>query len=169
MEQNSNSFQHQFLYELLANPANLRRDDAANLHHLVKTYPQSGLLQALLAHANEGVNLTQAAATYTPDLLYKLINEPESFRAVDSAEIYRQAGSIGIKQYDAEGQTENGYETAPEDIAFTAEDEIILDEAPESSADVAAAADTYAPACCRRANRCRRGDNSKARNRNCTC
>ncbi|CAN5178091.1 hypothetical protein BH09BAC6_BH09BAC6_13730 [soil metagenome] len=87
MEQNYNNSQNEFLWKLLANPA----DDAHlynyNVQRLVNDFPQSGLLQALLAHTSDEKNLKQASVYFNPRSLYKLVNTPENFPVVQENQI----------------------------------------------------------------------------------
>ena len=57
MDQNNNNSQNEFLWTLLANPANDAHSYTYNLQQLVNEFPQSGILQALLAHAGGENNL----------------------------------------------------------------------------------------------------------------
>ncbi len=86
MDQNYNT-EHEFFWNLLANPADEAHKYQDNLQKLVDEYPQSGILHALLARATDGQNLKQAAAYFSPKSLYKLINAPSSFAVVTSESI----------------------------------------------------------------------------------
>ena len=92
MEQNSNNSQNEFLWTLLANPANDAHLYAYNLQRLVNDFPQSGILQALLAHASEEKNLKQASVYFNPKSLFKLINAPSTFTGVPDERIFIQKG-----------------------------------------------------------------------------
>ncbi|HVW94606.1 MAG TPA: hypothetical protein VHA56_01390 [Mucilaginibacter sp.] len=87
MDQNYNNNQNDFLWTLLANPA----DDAYrynyNLQRLVNDFPQSGILQALLAHSSEQKNLKQASVYFNARSLYKLINAPTTLIGVSNDKI----------------------------------------------------------------------------------
>ena len=91
MDQNNNS-QNDFLYALLANPAAEASLHVEDLKQLVNDYPQSGILQALLAGASSEKDLKRASVYFNPRLLYKLINNPSSFNNVDEGSIYIQPG-----------------------------------------------------------------------------
>ena len=92
MDYNSNNSPNDFLWSLLANPA----DDAGaytyNVHRLVNDFPQSGILQALLAHTSEQKNLKRASAYFSPRTLFKLINAPSSFTDVPDERMFVQPG-----------------------------------------------------------------------------
>ncbi|RVU01913.1 hypothetical protein EOD41_08130 [Mucilaginibacter limnophilus] len=85
------------MYELLANPVGLKADTAANLHQLVKSFPQSGLLQALYVYANEGHNAQRAAASFDPQLLHKIIKDPAGFTQVKPGQIFYQQEKVGFR------------------------------------------------------------------------
>jgi len=91
VEQYSNNSQNEFLWTLLANPANDAHLYAYNLQRLVNDFPQSGILQALLAHASDEKNLKQAAAYFNPKSLFKLINAPSTFVGVPAERIVIQS------------------------------------------------------------------------------
>ncbi|HEY5327396.1 MAG TPA: hypothetical protein VIJ27_10390, partial [Mucilaginibacter sp.] len=90
MDQHFNNNQNEFLWPLLANPANNAHLYAYNLQRLVNDFPQSGILQALLAHASDEKNLTQASAYFNAKSLYKLINAPSTFIGVPDEKIIIQ-------------------------------------------------------------------------------
>jgi hypothetical protein len=92
VDQNLNSNQNEFLWTLLANPADDTRLYAYNLRRLVDDYPQSGILQALMAHASEEKNLKQASAYFNAKSLFKLINAPTSLAAVTDEKIVKLNG-----------------------------------------------------------------------------
>ena len=87
MDQNYNNSQNDFLWTLLANPANDAQLYNYNLQRLVNDFPQSGILQALLAHSSEEKNLKQASVYFSPRSLYKLINAPATFTGVPNEKI----------------------------------------------------------------------------------
>ena len=89
MDQNDNR-QNDFLYTLLANPVAGASAYLNDLQRLVSKDPQSGILQALLAHASDEKNLKKASAYYNPRLLYKLVNNASSFANVNAGNIYIQ-------------------------------------------------------------------------------
>ena len=90
MDQNYNNSQNEFLWALLANPANDAHLYNYNLQRLVNDFPQSGILQALLAHSSEEKNLRQASVYFNARSLYKLINAPSSFIGVSDEKIIVQ-------------------------------------------------------------------------------
>jgi len=111
VDQNYNNSQNDFLWTLLANPADDARSHNYNLQRLVNDFPQSGILQALLAHSSDEKNLKQASAYFNSRALYKLINAPSSFIGVADEKIIVQgninSGSwAGYKQPEAEPQAE---------------------------------------------------------------
>jgi hypothetical protein len=83
----------------MANPSDNGQAYIYSLQQLVKSYPQSGFLQALLAHANGAQNLPQAAAYFDAAALHKLINDPASFPPVNAVQVYKQSSTIGLKTY----------------------------------------------------------------------
>lgn len=88
MEQLLNNNQNDFLWTLLADPAEDARLYVYNLQRLVNDYPQSGVLRALLAHASEDKNLRQASTCLNPSSVYKLINSPLSLVGVPDEKLY---------------------------------------------------------------------------------
>ncbi|SHN16756.1 hypothetical protein [Mucilaginibacter sp. OK098] len=90
MDQNYNNSQNEFLWTLLANPANDAHLYNYNLQRLVNDFPQSGILQALLAHSSDEKNLRRASAYFNSKSLYKLINAPSSFIGVSDEKIIVQ-------------------------------------------------------------------------------
>lgn len=90
MDQNYNNSQNEFLWTLLANPANDAHLYNYNLQRLVNDFPQSGILQALLAHSSDEKNLRQASVYFNARSLYKLINAPSSFIGVSDEKIIVQ-------------------------------------------------------------------------------
>ncbi len=107
MEQNYFNSQNDFLWTLLANPANDASVYAYNLQRLVNDFPQSGILQALLVHASDEKNLKQASVYFNPRSLYKLINNPSSFTGVADERIIIQPALNGVNSH------ANGYNAAP--------------------------------------------------------
>jgi hypothetical protein len=95
VEQNFNNNPNEFFWTLLANPAGDAHSYAYNLQRLVNDFPQSGVLQALLAHASEHKNLRQASVYFNPRSLFKLINAPASFLGVPQERIVVQPG-LGV-------------------------------------------------------------------------
>jgi len=91
VDQHFNNSQNDFLWTLLANPANDAHLYTFNLQQLVNDFPQSGILQALLAHASDEKNLRQASVYFNAKSLYKLINAPSTFAGVPNEKIIIQA------------------------------------------------------------------------------
>lgn len=82
-----NNRQNGILWDLLANPADNGQLHNYDLQQLVSEFPQSGILRAMLARAGNGSDLKHAAAYYNPQLLHKLIHNPETLAAVSSGQI----------------------------------------------------------------------------------
>jgi hypothetical protein len=92
VDQDLNNRQNEILLELLANPANTGQMYSNDLQQLVNEFPQSGMLHALLAHANRDEELKQTAAAYfEPHSLYKLINDIDSLAIVSPDQIVGHA------------------------------------------------------------------------------
>jgi hypothetical protein len=87
VNQDLNSRQYEILDELLANPAETGSFYGYNLQQLVDTYPQSGILRALLAHAGTNKDIQHAAVYYSPALLHKLINGPDGLTPVNPSQV----------------------------------------------------------------------------------
>jgi hypothetical protein len=119
VDQHNNS-ENYFLWTLLANPATDAHLYAYNLQELVRDYPQSGILQALLAHASEEKNLKQASAYFNPKSLYKLINAPSGFARVADDNIIIQP-NIASTGHHQNGQ--NSFLHISEDVAEYPEQE----------------------------------------------
>lgn len=81
-----NNRQNEILLELLANPANSGQRYSADLQQLVDEFPQSGILRAMLAHADSG-SIKQSVAYFDSHLLYKLVNEAEDLAQVSASQI----------------------------------------------------------------------------------
>ncbi len=92
MDQYINNNQNEPLWTLLANPANDAHLYANDLKELVNNFPQSGILQALLAHTSDEKNLRLASVYFNAKSLYKLINAPSAFTAVPDEKIIIQTG-----------------------------------------------------------------------------
>jgi hypothetical protein len=97
-QQFSNS-QNGFLWTLLADPANDAHLYAYDLQRLVNDFPQSGILQAMLAHASDDKNLKQASVYFNAKSVYKLINAPSAFIGVPDEKIIIQPGLTGNGRY----------------------------------------------------------------------
>ena len=87
MDQYLNNRQYEILDELLANPAEAGTFHGYNLQQLVSSFPQSGILRALLAHAGTNDDIKHATVYYNPQLLHKLIHDPEALAPVSPAQI----------------------------------------------------------------------------------
>jgi hypothetical protein len=87
-----NNGENDFLWTLLANPANDAHVHAYDLQQLVNEFPQSGILQALLARASDEKNLKRASVYFNPGSLYKLINAPLSLTGVSDERIIIEPG-----------------------------------------------------------------------------
>ena len=77
-----NKSQDQFLSKLLANPADDAPSYFNDLQRLVDDYPQSGILRALLTYSSEEKDTKRAAVYYSPNLLFKLMNDISSLPGV---------------------------------------------------------------------------------------
>ena len=95
MDQYLNNRKNEILWNLLAEPANNGHLYANSLQDLVNDFPQSGLLHALLSHAEGGQNIGHAATYVNPKALYKLINFPETLGEVTEAQIIQQINDNG--------------------------------------------------------------------------
>jgi hypothetical protein len=146
VDQNLNNNHSDFLWSLLENPANDASSHVYNLHRLVDDFPQSGILQALLAHASEEKNLKRASAYFNPRALFKLINAPSSFTGVPNERIVIQSGISmnGAYRHDQQEiytETQNAFtgeelvpdKSAPETgrvedtVSFHLPDELVVD------------------------------------------
>ena len=92
MDQYLNNRQNGILWRLLANPADNGNLYGFNLQQFTKDFPQSGLLQALLARANGGETLQHAAATFDPKALYILMHAYENLGEVSEEQIVQKLG-----------------------------------------------------------------------------
>ncbi|MEO6981363.1 MAG: hypothetical protein ABI113_23410, partial [Mucilaginibacter sp.] len=130
MDQNYNNNQNEFLWTLLANPADDAQQYNYNLQRLVNDFPQSGILQALLAHTSDEKNLRQASVYFNAKALYKLINAPASLIGVADEKIIVQNGARplnynGYQQHDTNTGNAENYFSDPADVeTLTAADEL---------------------------------------------
>jgi len=85
-----NNRQNEVLGNLLADLSGNGHAYISNLQSLVAEFPQSGLLHALLAHAEGGQSTANAAAYVNPMILYKLIRSPENLAGVNADQIVQQ-------------------------------------------------------------------------------
>jgi hypothetical protein len=147
VDQNNNNSQNEFLWTLLANPANDAHSYTYNLQQLVNEFPQSGILQALLAHAGGEKNLRQASVYFDAKLLYKLINAPSTINNVPDEKIIIHAPISTNGQYQhtdhepeiehAEGQLSSTAITDEPHLTETvegAEESVTVEEPAESEA-----------------------------------
>ncbi len=75
---------------MLANPANNGHFYVENLQQLVNDYPHSGILRALLSHADNGQGINHAAAYLDPRALYTLMHSPDNLDIVSNDRIVQQ-------------------------------------------------------------------------------
>jgi hypothetical protein len=94
VDQNFSNSQND-LWALLANPADHAHLYTHSLKGLVDDFPQSGILQALLALSSQEKNLQQASVYFDPKALFKLINAPSSFIGVSDEKIIIQTSLRG--------------------------------------------------------------------------
>jgi hypothetical protein len=90
VDKHLNNGHNEVLWNLLANPADKGRLHASELQQLVNEFPQSGLLHALLSHADSQQTVSHAAAYLNPKTLYVLVNSPEILAAVSDRQIIQQ-------------------------------------------------------------------------------
>ncbi len=100
VEQNFNNDQNEFLWTLLAEPANDGYACTPDLQRLVNDFPQSGILHALLAHSGNQSDLKRAAIHFNPQALFKLINAPTGLSEVSGERIilHGRSGAIDIPE-----------------------------------------------------------------------
>jgi hypothetical protein len=79
--------EYEFLWKLLANPADPNHSYIFNLQSLVTDYPQSGALRALLMPNGDKRHLKHAAAYFNPMVLHKLATAPDSLPVVTSEQV----------------------------------------------------------------------------------
>jgi hypothetical protein len=108
VDQYINNSQIEPLWTLLANPANDAYLYANNLQALVNDFPQSGILQALLAHTSDEKNLRHASVYFNAKSLYKLINSPSAFTEVSDEKIIIQTGIRANGHYQKDEHQEAG-------------------------------------------------------------
>ena len=82
--------QNEILWNMLANPANNGHFYVENLQQLVDDYPHSGILRALLSHADNGQGINHAAAYLDPRALYALMHSPDGLGIVSDDRIVQQ-------------------------------------------------------------------------------
>jgi len=140
VDQNYNNSQNDFLWTLLADPAGDARSHNYNLQRLVNDFPQSGILQALLAHSSDEKNLKQASAYFNARSLYKLINSPSSLIGVGDEKIIVQ-GNINSGSWAGYKQSEPQPEPQPE----VAENYFSVPHPDEAAHEAAATMEEYHP------------------------
>jgi hypothetical protein len=79
--------EYEFLWKLLANPADPNHSYIFNLQSLVTDFPQSGALRALLMPNGDKRHLKHAAAYFNPRTLHKLATAPESLPRVTAEQV----------------------------------------------------------------------------------
>jgi hypothetical protein len=90
VDQYLNNRQNDVLWNLLADPANNGHAYISALQSLMAEFPQSGLLHALLAHAEGGQYTANAAVYVNPMVLYTLIRAPGNLAGVTAGQIVQQ-------------------------------------------------------------------------------
>ncbi|OJW15753.1 hypothetical protein [Mucilaginibacter sp. 44-25] len=87
MDQYIDNRQKEIFWNLLANPADNGASYLQSLERLTKDYPQSGLLQAMLARVAGESQIARAATYVAPRILYKFVNNTAGLPLVDSSAI----------------------------------------------------------------------------------
>jgi hypothetical protein len=139
VDQYLNNRQNEILWDLLANPADNGHLHAYNLQRLASDFPQSGLLHALLSHADSEQNISHAAAYLNPKALYVLVNSPESLAVLTDSRIIQQlsdninyatAGEVDLSQQENEESGLNDFNDSVEaEQDFSAESVTAIDAA----------------------------------------
>src|SRR5476649_1803253 len=88
------------LWNLLANPADVKDANTSAIQSLVDEYPQSGIFRVLLAGNGNQQNIAHAAVYSNPAILYKLINSPDSFQPVNEDQIIQLSASLPVDEID---------------------------------------------------------------------
>ncbi|MCD8740921.1 hypothetical protein LT679_09940 [Mucilaginibacter roseus] len=97
MDQYNNNQQHSFLAHLLSNPADSGAAYVNELQQLVKSYPQSGVLQALLSRALDEKQNPGAVLYFDPQTLYTLMYDNAALPTVQASDVYIQQERIAPK------------------------------------------------------------------------
>jgi hypothetical protein len=142
VDQYLNNRQNEILGKLLANPAEAGTIYSYNLQGLVDEFPQSGLFRAMLAHADKDNqrSISSAAVAYSPRLLHKLINDPESLSPVSKEQIHFEPEKRGIFHEQSEEFDEAGNERPAVTTATDHEETIeVLEEVRNADQAVASA------------------------------
>jgi hypothetical protein len=79
--------EYEFLWKLLANPAEPNHSYVFNLQSLVTDFPQSGVLRALLMPNGDKRHIKHAAAYFNPRVLHKLATAPDSLPKVSPDQV----------------------------------------------------------------------------------
>ncbi|MES2379273.1 MAG: hypothetical protein V4553_21960 [Bacteroidota bacterium] len=87
MNEQVDNAEYEFLWKLLANPADPNHSYIFNLQSLVTDFPQSGALRALLMPNGDKRHLKHAAAYFNPRTLHKLATAPESLPRVAAEQV----------------------------------------------------------------------------------
>jgi hypothetical protein len=138
VDQYLNNRHNEILWSLLANPADNGHLHAHDLQRLVSDFPQSGLLHALLSHADSEQNISHAAAYLNPKALYVLVNSPESLAVLTDSRIIQQlsdninyaiAGEVDLSQQENEESGLNDFNDGVEaEQDFSATSKTVIDE-----------------------------------------
>ena len=97
-EQPANT-ENEFLWKLLANPADVNHSYIFNLQLLVNDFPQSGALRALLMPNGDRQNLKRTAAYFDPVILHKLATAPDSLPVVTAGQLVLDDVSLPVTDY----------------------------------------------------------------------
>ncbi|MFD2148146.1 hypothetical protein [Mucilaginibacter antarcticus] len=87
MNEQVDTAEYEFLWKLLANPADPNHSYIFSLQSLVSDFPQSGVLRALLMPNGDKKHLKHAAAYFNPRVLHKLATAPDSLAKVNQDQI----------------------------------------------------------------------------------
>ncbi|GAC1304491.1 MAG: hypothetical protein NVSMB24_11980 [Mucilaginibacter sp.] len=115
VEQQFNNEQNEFLWTLLADPANDGYAYTSDLQRLVDEFPQSGILHALLAHSDDQKHLKHATVYFNPHALFKLVNASSALNPVPDERIVLH----GNNQTETSAQSESN--NSAEEVLIDAE------------------------------------------------
>lgn len=87
MNEQVDNAEYEFLWKLLANPADPNHSYIFSLQSLVNDYPQSGVLRALLMPNGDKRHIKHATAYFNPRVLHKLATAPDSLAVVTDDQI----------------------------------------------------------------------------------
>ncbi|MFD2874514.1 hypothetical protein ACFS5N_18670 [Mucilaginibacter ximonensis] len=96
MNGQGNTAEYDFLWKLLANPADNNHSYIFSLQSLVSDFPQSGALRALLMPNGDKRHVKHAAAYFNPGLLHKLATAPDSLAKVSNEQIIFNEAGTGV-------------------------------------------------------------------------